>query len=221
MITLRFDSNLPRVEKFGNVTVHRIGFSSPGAKISDRSMPLRCKIAKVLFPLTSSLKAASLSRAHRFDLIWAMMANQAGFGALFFKLANPKLPYFLELQDGRAFQEMKARRPILRPLWNFYRDIYLRADLIKTISNYIANEVRGIGYKGTVEVIPNAVDVAKFTARIPDATLHALRTKFAKKEGDIFLFTASRLVLSRGVEDIIQSLEFLPANVKLLVAGDG
>jgi glycosyltransferase involved in cell wall biosynthesis len=39
--------------------------------------------------------------------------------------------------------------------------------------------------------------------------------------GDVFLFTASRLVLSRGVEDIIRALCMLPANVKLVVVGDG
>jgi glycosyltransferase involved in cell wall biosynthesis len=39
--------------------------------------------------------------------------------------------------------------------------------------------------------------------------------------GDIILFTASRLVLSRGVEDVIRALSRLPHNVKLLVAGDG
>lgn len=39
--------------------------------------------------------------------------------------------------------------------------------------------------------------------------------------GDIFLFTASRLVLSRGVEDVIRALPHLPPNVKFLIAGDG
>lgn len=221
MITLRFDSKLPSVEKLGNVTVHRIGFSAPNAKVSDRAMPLRCKIAKILFPFTSSLKAASLSRDHRYDLIWAMMANQAGFGALFFKLADPRLPYFLELQDGRAFADMRTRQPVLRFAWGLYRKIYVRADVIKTISNYIATEVRGIGYKGPVEVIPNAVDIAKFTAPVSEENLRALKARFGKSSGDIFLFTASRLVLSRGVEDVIQSLEFLPGNVKLLIAGEG
>jgi len=221
MITLRFDSNLPRVEKFGNVTVHRIGFSSPGAKVSDRAMPLSCKLAKILFPFTSFFKALSLNGEHRYDLIWALMANQAGFGALFFKLTHPSTPYFLELQDGRAFADMKTRQSVLRALWSVYRQIYMRANLIKTISNYIAKEVRGIGYKKAIEVIPNAVDVAKFSTSVSEEKLRELKIRFGKKTDDVFLFTASRLVLSRGVEDVIQSLEFLPQNVKLLVAGEG
>jgi glycosyltransferase involved in cell wall biosynthesis len=221
MITLRFDSNLPSIERFGNVTVHRIGFSAPGAKVSDRAMPLSCKIAKVLFPFTSFFKAVSLNRAHRYDIVWALMANQAGFGALFFRWAHPRIPYFLELQDGRAFADMKTRQPVLRLVWSMYRNIYLRADLIKTISNYIAKEVRGIGYKGTIEVIPNAVDVARFSADISYERSLELKSRFDKQPGDVFLFTASRLVLSRGVEDAIGALEFLPEHVKLLVAGDG
>src|SRR5665213_1815936 len=94
MITLRFDSNLPSIEKFGNITVHRIGFSSPGAKVSDRAMPLSCKVAKILFPFTSFFKALSLNSAHQYDIMWALMANQAGFGALFFKYTHPRVPYF-------------------------------------------------------------------------------------------------------------------------------
>jgi len=221
MITLRFDSNLPSIEKIGNITVHRIGFSAAGAKVSDRAMPWQCKLAKILFPVTSFLKASSLERKNNYDLIWAMMANQAGFGALFFNIAHPQVPYFLELQDGRAFADMTTRQPVLKLVWSLYQKIYLRATGIKTISNYIAKEVRGIGYRGPVEVIPNAVDVAKFSAPVDEATLRALETKFDKQPGDIFLFTASRLVLSRGVEDVIQALEFLSPNVKLLVAGDG
>jgi glycosyltransferase involved in cell wall biosynthesis len=221
MITLRFDSNLPKVEKFGNVTVHRIGFTARSPKISDRTMPLKCKIAKALFPFTSFSKALLLNRTNRYDIVWALMANQAGFGALFFKWLHPDIPYFLELQDGRAFAEMKTRQPILRMLWPLYRTIYLKADRIKTISRYIANEVRSIGYSKKLEVIPNAVDVAKFSALIPEERLVELKMRFGKEKGDVFLFTASRLVLSRGVEDVIEALIHLPENVKLLIAGDG
>jgi glycosyltransferase involved in cell wall biosynthesis len=234
MITLRFDRNLPRVEKVGNVTVHRIGWSVPGAKVSDRSLPWRCKIAKVLFPFSAFFKAVVLDwknqqgvallvfgKRGKYDMVWAMMANQAGFAALFFKWMYPHIPYVLELQDGRPFGEMKRRRPIVRALWPLYRAIYLKANKIKCISYFIAEQVRMIGYPGPVEVIPNGVDVAKFAQPIPEAQLAALKTRFNKRTGDVFLFTASRLVLSRGVEDVIEALAHLPQNVKFLIAGSG
>ncbi|HEY4526517.1 MAG TPA: glycosyltransferase family 4 protein [Candidatus Paceibacterota bacterium] len=228
MITLRFDSNLPRVEKVGNILVHRIGFSSAGARVSDRSMPLVCKIAKVLFPLTAYFKAISLDRKKHppqgragFDIAWAMMANQAGFASLFFKLTYPRVKYFLELQDGRPFGEMKSRRPSLRFVWWLYHLVYLKANSIKCISTFIATEVRKIGYRGPVRVIPNGVDVKKFSAPLPETTLDELKKRFNKQSGDVFLFTASRLVLSRGVEDVIQALSLLPQSIKFLIAGTG
>ena len=228
MITLRFDSYLPRMEKMGNVTVHRIGFSSPGAKVSDRSMPLACKVAKVFFPITAFLKALSLNhKTYRgdasigFDMVWAMMANQAGFAALFFKWTHPKARYFLELQDGRPFAEMKGRRPFLRLVWPLYKRVYLKADMIKCISLFIATEVRKIGYRGSVRVIPNGVDVAKFSAPVEEVKLQELRDRFDKKKSDVFLFTASRLVLSRGVEDVLQALVHLPPHIKFLILGEG
>lgn len=227
MITLRFDSDLPRVEKIGNITVHRVGFSIPGAKVSDRSMPWQCKVAKILFPFTAFFKALSLNGKHRYDTIWSMMANQAAFGALFFSTSlklrgtSKRTPYVLELQDGRAFADMRTRRPVLRVLWPLYRQLYMRADVIKVISKYIGSEVRGIGYEGKIEIIPNAVDTKKFSAPVSLEKISQLRAKYGKQRDDVFLFTASRLVLSRGVEDVIESLIHLPSNVKLLIAGDG
>lgn len=226
MITLRFDSNLPRVEKMGNITVHRIGFSAPGAQVSDRSMPIRCKIAKAFFPLSAFFKSLSLNREKRYDIVWCLMANQAGFAALFFKWTHPQIPYFLELQDGRPFAEMRDRRPALRLFWPIYRRIYLKADVIKCISVSVGSEARALGYRGKVRIIPNGVDVKKFSlagqaAPIDPERLAALKKKFNKQPHDIFLVTVSRLVLSRGVEDVIQSLTLLPKNVKFLIAGSG
>jgi len=221
MVTLRFDSALPRKEMVGNVLVHRIGFAVRGARVSDRAMPALVRFAKLLFPFTSLVKAIQLHATYRYDLIWAMMANHAGFGALFFKLTHPSIPYVLELQDGRAIVDMGARRPILKPLWSLYRLVYMRADAMKAISNFIAGEVRSLGYRGRLEVIPNAVDVARFSAPASEEAIVDIKNRYGKRIGDVFLFTASRLVLSRGVEDTIRALSFLPKNVKLLIAGDG
>ncbi|MDO8482019.1 MAG: glycosyltransferase family 4 protein [bacterium] len=221
MVTLRFDRNLPEVERVGNVTVHRIGFTAINPKISDRRMPFQCRVAKLLFPFTSFLKARSLHKKHAYDIVWAMMANQAGFGALLFKYAYPKIPYFLELQDGNSLERIKSRQPFLRLIWPFYRRLYLKANIIKAISHFIEKLAREIGFTGKVVVIPNAVDVAKFSVPVSTQEQVELKTRFGKKMGDVFLFTASRLVLSRGVEDIIRALPSLPPNVKLLVAGIG
>lgn len=140
---------------------------------------------------------------------------------MFFKLFNPSVPHILELQDGRAFADMKDRQPILRLLWPLYTRMYRCADRIKVISNFLANEVQKLGVSSPVSIIPNGVDVAKFSAHVPDETIMDLKNKLNKQMGDVFLFTASRLVLSRGVEDTIRALFYLPHHVKLVVAGSG
>jgi glycosyltransferase involved in cell wall biosynthesis len=221
MMTLRFDSGLPAIEKKGNVTVYRLGPSVAGAKVSDRAMPLLLKCAKLLFPFIAVGKALKLHRARRYDMVWAMLANQAAFAALFFKYLHSEVPYFLELQDGRALSDMTKRRPILMPLWWLYKRLYTKADAIKAISQFIAKEVHSLGSTAKVEVVPNAVDVTKFSKRPSEDELVALKERLGKKMGDVFLFTASRLVLSRGVEDTIRALAHLPENVKLLIAGTG
>lgn len=221
MVTLRFDRMLPVYEKVGNVHVHRIGFTTDAPKVSDRTLPFVLKLAKILFPFSAFWKAYTLHRTRRYDLIWAMMANHAAFGALLFAWMHPRIPYFLELQDGNNLTQIKSRQPIVRFLWFFYKRLYMDADMIKAVSGFIEKLAREIGYRGPVEVIPNAVDTKKFSAPVSKEVLATLQTHYGKKEGDIFLFTASRLVLSRGVEDIIRALSFLPERVKLFVAGDG
>lgn len=221
MITLRFDSGLPLLEKSGNILIHRIGPSLPNPPVSDRNMPFVLRAAKMLFPILAFIKALALSRRYAYDATWAMMANHAGFAALLYKYALPRVPYILELQDGRALEDMKTRQPILRLMWPLYVSLYRKADAIKAISEFLARQVRTLNVAAPVHVIPNGVDVAKFSAPVPDYVITGLKQQYGKEAGDVFLFTASRLVLSRGVEDTIRALSYLPENVKLLIAGSG
>ncbi len=221
MITLRFDRSLPKVEEVGNITVYRLGPSVRNPKVSDRNMPLMLRLAKWMYPISAMLTAHALNKQHRYSMTWSMMANHAGFAGMFFKLFHPSIPHVLELQDGRAFGDMKTRQPILRLVWPLYERVYRAASVIKVISNFLASEVQKLGVPSSVHVIPNGVDVAKFSAPVSDELINELKNKYGKKMGDVFLFTASRLVLSRGVEDTIRALSFLPEHVKLLIAGQG
>lgn len=221
MIMLRFDRGLPRVERVGNVTVHRIGPAVRAPKVSDRQLPRALKLAKILFPCAAFLKACALQRTRRYDLVWAMMANHAAFAALFFSWMHPRIPYLLELQDGNSLAQVKSRQPIVRLLWFFYKRLYLDADMIKAVSGFIEKLAREIGYRGPVEVIPNAVDTKKFSTPVPEEQLAQLRTQYKKQKGETWLFSASRLVLSRGIEDVIRALSLLPEEVKFFIAGDG
>lgn len=221
MITLRFDSALPRVEEVGNITVHRLGPSSANPRVSDRNMSLTLRFAKWVFPITAAFTAYVLHKQWKYDMTWSMMANHAGFAGMIFKLFHPTIPHILELQDGRAFSDMKSRQPVLRFIWPLYERVYSAANAIKAISNFLDGEVKKLGISVPVHIIPNGVDVQKFSAPVADETILDLKSKFNKKMEDVVLFTASRLVLSRGVEDTIRALAHLPKNVKFVVAGTG
>ena len=54
MVTLRFDSSLPKVEKIGNIMVYRIGFTKKDPTMADLiKFPLA--INKLLFPFLACL----------------------------------------------------------------------------------------------------------------------------------------------------------------------
>lgn len=217
MVTLHFDKNLPKFERVGNINIYRIGFTSDSPKMSDLvKFPL--KLNKLIFPFIACIKASQLHKKNNYDGIWAMMAAFAGFGAMFFKLCHPKVPYLLTLQEGDPIDYIKKKVRFVYPL--FVR-IFTKADMIQTISNYLANWAKDMGFAGSLEVVPNAVNIAHFSQNYSMEELVDLKNKLGKKEGDKFIITTSRLVLKNAVDDVIKSLKYLPENIKFLVLGDG
>jgi len=189
MITLRFNKQWPRFEKIGNINVYRVDGS------------------KLFFPFCAFLKAKKI----KYDLIWSIMANRAGFAALFFKFFHPQVKFLLTLQEGDTLDYPKKQIGILWPfLKPLFRAIFRRADYIQAISNYLADWAKNMGAKCPVEVVPNGVDINKFEIR---------STKSETKEK--ILITVSRLVKKNAVGDIIESLQYLPENVKFLILGEG
>ncbi|HBM45574.1 MAG: Glycosyltransferase, family 1 [Parcubacteria group bacterium GW2011_GWF2_38_76] len=217
MITPRFDRKLPKFEKIGNVNVHRIGFTAKSPKIADLvKFPLN--LNKYLFPFTSCIKASQLHRERKYDSVWAMMANYAGFGAMFFKTFHPSIKYLLTLQEGDPIDYIKKRVRFVYPL---FVKIFAKADRIQAISTYLAWFARDMGYKGKLDVVSNGVDISLFTKKYSDKELGDLKIKLGKKEGDKYIITTSRLVLKNAVDDVIKSLVFLPSNFKFIILGMG
>lgn len=217
MVTLRFDTTLPKFEKVGNVNVHRIGFTSRDPKIEDLvKFPLT--LNKYLFPTLGYLKASELHKEQHYDATWAMMANYAGFTASFFKARFPGVAYLLTLQEGDPIEYIKHRVRFVAPL---FQKIFTRADFVQTISHYLADFARSMGYAGPLEVVPNAVNVAHFSQNYNHEELEDIKKKLEKKPDDVFLITTSRLVKKNAVDDVIRSLVHLDNNVKFIVLGIG
>lgn len=229
MITLRLDKDLPRFEKIGNVYVHRIGFASRATSVR-RLIKFPYSLNKYFFPFTACFYALRLHRKYKYDAFWSIMANYAGFAALFMSYLRPKTPYILTLQEGDPIDHIRRRVRFFHP---FFRRIFWRARIIQPISNYLSRFARSMGYEGRIEVVPNGVDVARFSENFPPYEMKKIRSQYEvlspsspnnrnnPVHQNVFLVTTSRLVAKNSVEDTISALEFLPDYVSLLIIGDG
>ncbi|OGZ08392.1 MAG: hypothetical protein A2942_03005 [Candidatus Lloydbacteria bacterium RIFCSPLOWO2_01_FULL_50_20] len=219
MITLRFDRTLPKEERIGNVMVYRIGPAKHDPSM-DELVRFPMYLVKVLYPLLAAWKAFWLNRSERYDGAWAMMSYM-GFPLVILRyLFFTTIPYVLTLQEGDSVDHVTRRRRI-RVVSFLYAPIYRFPVIVQTISTYLAGWARDMGYKGRLEVIPNAVDTEYFAQIFASGELTKLRGEVGKKDEDKLLITTSRLVQKNAVDIVIRALTHLPAYVKFLVLGTG
>ncbi|MBU6431176.1 glycosyltransferase, partial [Patescibacteria group bacterium] len=199
MITLRFNKDWPKFERIGNVNVYRI--SSP----------------KIFFSFAAFFKAARLNAKRHYSVIWSIMANRAGYAALFFKLTHPKIKYLLTLQEGDATDYPKKRAGFLWIFVGFlFRKIFTKADCVQAISNYLADWAKSMGKKDCVLVVPNGIDAGK-----------SIKPKIHKAENQKKItITTSRLVPKNGIDVLIEAVailkkEGLSGEVQCWILGGG
>ncbi len=217
MVTLRFDRNLPKTEKVGNVTVHRIGFTKDLPTMTDlRKFPLH--LNKFIFQFTAALKAHQLHKENKYDAIWAMMAHSTGVPAGIFKTLHPKIPYLLTLQEGDPIDHIKKK---MRPIYPLFIRGFTKADFVQAISTFLANWARDMNFQGNLKVIPNAVNTKHFSQQYSEQQLNKLKEKIGKKPNDKYIITTSRLVKKNAIDDVIKSLVYLSENIKFLILGIG
>lgn len=209
MVTLRLDADTPPFERVGNVNVYRVGLAKRAPRMADLgSFPWY--LMKIFYPFLACRKACSLYRKRPYQAIWAMMAY-AGFPAVFFKWWHPNVPYILTLQEGDSVAHMTKRLRI-RLVAPLLRRVFQAADRVQTISRYLADFARSMGYRGEISIIPNGVDVGRF--RNPKHNAKQAKEKTV-------LITISRLVPKNAVDDSIRALALLPETVSLRIIGDG
>lgn len=217
LITARFDSNLPKYEKIGNVNVYRIGFTKKDIK-PEEMVRFPMYLVKILFPILAFIKAVKLHSKYKYNLIWCMMTYM-GFPAVFFNFIFPKVPVLLTLQDGDPIEYIVERKRI-RMVFPIFKKIFKIPEHVQSISNYLAEFAKDMGYKGDISVIPNAVNFDFFSTRDEDK-IKKIKKDLNKKDGEVWLFTSSRLVTKNAVDDVVRAIPLLPNNIKFLVAGIG
>ena len=191
LITLRMEGE-PTEERMGNVQLYRAGNGDS-------------YLSKILFIPRAAYLAVRLHQARPFDALWAMMSYML-FPIVLLRIVGVRLPYLLTLQDGDPFERV-FRRPHILPFLPLLRYGFRRAAAVQTISTHLAGWARRMGFTGPLEVIPNGVDVARFTgAPIPH-------------EGTV-LITTSRLVRKNAVDDVLRALPLVP-HTRFRILGTG
>jgi len=217
MITLRFDGNLPKFERFGNIDIFRIGFSKSGAKISDfKKFPLF--VMKYLYPFWAFAYAVVLHKRKPYDAVMTVMTSYSSFAALFFKFLFPNVSYIARADDGDPFAYYARRARIAGPL---FRWIFTKSDFLVATSSYLLSTVRSLGFKGPAAIVPNGVNSKHFSKIYAADELLKARRSFGFEEDSTILITTSRLVKKNAVDDVIRALPLLPGKVKFVICGVG
>lgn len=196
LITAKQDINFPDIEKIGNVTIYRIGFGY-------------VTLDKLLVPFWGAAKAIKLNREKHYTVFWCVMATFASGAAYIANWFQKKVPIILTLQEGDSETHLRTRwAGMIHLSW---RLALARTSVLTAISNYLLDRAKGLGYKGKALLVPNGVNIEKFTAIGQSRAL----------TNGVTLITTSRLVEKNGVGDIIDALKFLPENVRLEILGTG
>ena len=205
MLTARMNSDLAKKEQIGNILVYRLGFGIP-------------TLDKLILPFTSVWKAYQINKKKPV-IIWSIMASYNAFGALFYTWINKNVKLILTLQEGDPPEQILHRVRFVKPL---FHKIFQRANALQPISNFLQQWGRNMGFKGSIsKVIPNGVDLARFTQEFNSEEIVQMRQKYGFTDNDFVLVTASRLVVKNGVKDVILALTKLPEKFKFLIAGNG
>ena len=205
MLTALTDKKLPRLEKVGNVLVHRLGWGCP-------------KLDKLYLAAFGQIKGLKLHRQKNYQVVWAIMASFGGLAASKFQ-RRTGLKYLLTLQEGDPLELILKKVRLFRPAFN---KIFSRADALQAISRYLYDWGVRMGFKGALaEVIPNGVDVGRFTVDFDLREIQAVRNSFGFLPDAKIIVTASRLEVKNGLEDVIRALTQLPQNYCFYVCGAG
>lgn len=202
LICARLKKGLPDTERMGNVEVHRVGFGY--------------SFDKYLLPFFGVARAMKL--VPNGTPVWSMMASYAGFVSLFYCWMRPSTKLLLTLQEGDPLEKYAKRLGVLGFLQGF---LFRRANRVQAISRFLGEWAVKNGFEGSVDIIPNGVDIASFSKPIDESRRKHLRELFGFGDDDIVLVTASRLSLKNAVDDVVRAMPSLPHRCKFLVVGVG
>lgn len=217
MVTLYYDRAVPRVEKIGNVLIHRVGiFAKHNASLeARRKFPLHYN--KHFFQFAAGVYGYLLHRKYRYDGAWAVMAHGTGVPVSIFNMLTG-VPYALTLQEGDPPEYIER---LMRPVWPLFTRAFTHARVVQPISVFLESWARRMGYVGETALVRNGANPDSINPSFSSEDVDVLTKKLGKKEGDVYLVNTARLVAQKGFDTTIRALLLLPDTVKLLVVGGG
>ena len=189
LVTCRFSRVHATFEKIGNVNVYRVGFGS--------------RLGRYFYPVLAYRLAVKLNRQSHYQIIWSIMAAYAGAAALLFARRHPETKLLLTLQEGDSIEHIHGRVRSFKKQW---QALFKRADYIQTISKFLANWARQEGAICPLAVVPNGVDLGKFTN---------MESRISNAEKKII--TVSRLVPKNGVDILVRAAAVLKNHISHFV----
>jgi len=167
-------------------------------------------LSKIFFVPRAARAARSLNLDLQFDAFWAMMSYML-FPIVLLRIIGLRNQYILTLQEGDPWEHMFSRWFILpfRPLLSYG---FRHASAVTALSTYLAEWAEKMGFKKGAALIPNGVDLTRFTAGPHQGVMSG---------GIVNLITTSRLVYKNALDDVIRALVLLPPNVQFVIYGSG
>ena len=201
----RIRKNANKFEKRGNVNIYRLGPGIP-------------KIDKFLLVTLGQRQALKIHKKEPYQLVWSIMASYGAFAAVRFK-KKTGVPFLLTLQEGDSLEEIERK---VRFGSRYFKNIFILADGLQAISNFLFDWGRRMGFAGRVgKVVPNGVDIVNFSRSLSQQEISEIRNSFGFSKDALIMVTASRLEKKNGIGDVISALPLLPDKVCFVVCGFG
>ncbi len=181
IVTARMRRDLPKHEVRPEGTVIRLGF---GPRFDKWFLPLFA-FWKLGFEIWKFRRLKEC-------LVWGMDLSQGSAAAAVLKLFFPHIPFIFTLQYGDGEDRIRhGRSGMIGRAFSF---ILSHADSVTAISSYLVNLTKIYQYRGESALIPNGVDISRFT-----------RPRGSPRKDKKIIITTSRLVPKNGIDILIRA----------------
>jgi glycosyltransferase involved in cell wall biosynthesis len=211
IFTARMRKDLAPVEVKDGATIVRIGLGS--------------SLDKFLLTLIGPFHVLRYERRYHPIIHWGVMVTYASLIPWILNLFSMrKRSLLLTLQEGQseAYLE-KGRGGMIDRAWCWM--LRSESTAVTAISTYLAERARRLGHRKAVSIIPNGVDVSRFSIKVLKEERDRIRAELDIPTSATVLISTSRLVEKNGLDILISSLQFLSPDVKrkmiLLILGSG